>query len=99
MSTSMGCLGHKKGRYKVEGQIAAGKTSFLAKIAERPASLQGLDIRVIREPTKVWCQSPMGDFLASATANPLRRCAMFQVGSGGQQVPCTCPLLCRCSPN
>ena len=62
MSTSVGCLSHMKGRYLVEGQIAAGKTSFLAKIAERPASLQGLDIRVIREPTKVWCQSPMGTF-------------------------------------
>ena len=68
-----------RGRFLVEGQIAAGKTTFLNKVQSQTETLGGLEVRVIHEPTKLWCKSPMGDLLAAATADPLKRFAMFQV--------------------
>ena len=68
----------RNGRYLIEGQIAAGKTSFIRSFDD--TQLSERNIRVSKEPTSLWCNSPVGNLLARATEDPLNRVSMFQVG-------------------
>ena len=62
----------------IEGAIGSGKTTFLKKIASE-STLQHLNIHIINEPVREWCNSYKEDLLEKFTADMDNEAAMFQM--------------------
>ena len=65
-------------RILLEGNIAAGKTTFLKSIAEKCLQVNGKRIEIVKEPVKIWTNSPAGNLL-TASNNKLINQTLFQV--------------------
>ena len=62
----------------LDGNIGAGKSTFLRKIFENQCTVNGTKIQVIQEPVKRWTNGPMGNLLTAVKAGQISS-AVFQV--------------------
>jgi accessory colonization factor AcfC len=65
-------------RILLEGNIAAGKTTLLKKIAKLDFLKNGKRVEVVAEPVKIWTNTPVGNLLTAANNKEISQ-VLFQV--------------------
>jgi thymidylate kinase len=65
-------------RILLEGNIAAGKTTLLKRIAEMSHEVNGKRIEIVKEPVKIWTNSPAGNLLTASNKKQINQ-TLFQV--------------------
>ena len=67
-------------RILLEGNIAAGKTTLMKRIADMNYQVHGKRVEVVKEPVKIWTNSPAGNLLTASNNKEINQ-TLFQVSA------------------
>ena len=67
-------------RILLEGNIAAGKTTLMKRISDINYQVHGKRVEVVKEPVKIWTNSPAGNLLTASNNKEINQ-TLFQVSA------------------